>query len=181
MTREEAKKLLPIIKAFSEEIPIQYRMKDNKTAIWNDVDKNYHEFSPHSFQYRIKPKKVERIDKKYISGDFVYIYGSLRIINNCDGYYATYYDEEETLQEVNVDVIEGVPLTPEILKENGWVKDKENCYINYIYHLHICGKNNRYSVYKVEKDNVVWLTGIEKVSDLQHLLFGLDISHEMKV
>ena len=59
--------------------------------------------------------------------------------------------------------------------------DKENCYINYIYHLHICGKNNRYSVYKVEKDNVVWLTGIEKVSDLQHLLFGLNISHEMKV
>ena len=36
-------------------------------------------------------------------------------------------------------------------------------------------------VKKVEKDNVVWLTGIEKVSDLQHLLFGLDISHEMKV
>ena len=57
MNKEEAVELLPIIKAFSEERPIQYRIKDNKTAIWNDVDKNYHEFSPHSFQYRIKPKK----------------------------------------------------------------------------------------------------------------------------
>lgn len=56
MNRKEAAELLPIIKAFSEERPIQYRIKNNKTAIWNDVDKNYHEFSPHSFQYRIKPE-----------------------------------------------------------------------------------------------------------------------------
>ena len=61
MNKEEAVELLPIIKAFSEERPIQYRIKDNKTAIWNDVDKNYHEFSPHSFQYRIKPEEVEDI------------------------------------------------------------------------------------------------------------------------
>lgn len=55
MTREIAKELLPIIQAFAEGKAIQYRIKDNKTAKWNDVDKNYHEFSPHSFQYRIKP------------------------------------------------------------------------------------------------------------------------------
>lgn len=181
--KKDIDKLMPILKAFAEGRTIQFAVNGDS---WIDIDGNEEglfldTFIATSQRYRIKPEKVERIDKKYISGDFVYIHGSLRIIDNCDGYYATYYDEEETLQEVNVDVIEGVPLTPEILKENGWVKDKENCYINYIYHLHICGKNNRYSVYKVEKDNVVWLTGIEKVSDLQHLLFGLDISHKMKV
>ena len=117
---------------------------------------------------------------EYIPGDLVYIHGSLRIISNCDGYYATYYDENESLQEVNVNVIEDIPITPEILEKNGWVKDKEG-YINDSYHLHLCGKYDGYSVYKVVNDNVVWLTGVRNVSDLQHLFFGLGINHEMEV
>ena len=60
MNRKEAAELSPIIKAFSEGSPIQYRIKDNKSAKWNDVDKNYHEFSPHSFMYRIKPEPKYR-------------------------------------------------------------------------------------------------------------------------
>lgn len=60
MDRNQAKQLLPIIQAFSEGRPIQYRIKDNKSAKWNDVDKNYHEFSPHSFMYRIKPESKYR-------------------------------------------------------------------------------------------------------------------------
>lgn len=60
MNRKEAAELSPIIKAFSERRPIQYRIKDNKSAKWNDVDKNYHEFSPHSFMYRIKPEPKYR-------------------------------------------------------------------------------------------------------------------------
>ena len=67
------------------------------------------------------------MDKLYIQGDLVYIHGSLRIINNCDGYYATYYDENESLQEVNVNVIEGIPITPEILEKNGW-EHKDDIY-----------------------------------------------------
>lgn len=60
MTREDAKKLLPIIQAFAEGRTIQYRINCNETAIWDDVDKNYHDFSPHSFQYRIKPESKYR-------------------------------------------------------------------------------------------------------------------------
>lgn len=56
MTREDTQDMLPIIKAYSKGKPIQYRIKNNKSAKWNDVNKNYHEFSPHSFQYRIKPE-----------------------------------------------------------------------------------------------------------------------------
>lgn len=120
------------------------------------------------------------MDKLYIPGDLVYIHGSLRIISNFDGYYATYYDENESLQEVYVNAIEGIPITPEILEKNGLVKDKEG-YINDSYHLHLCGKYDGYSVYKVVNDNVVWLTDVRNVHDLQHLLFGLGINHEMEV
>ena len=76
--------------------------------------------------------------------------------------------------------LSGVPLTPEILEKNGWVKDKEG-YINDSYHLHLCEKYDGYSVYKVVNDNVVWLTGVRNVSDLQHLLFGLGLNSEMEV
>lgn len=60
MTREETKQLLPIIQAFSEGKQVQYRIKDNESAIWNNVDRNYHTFNPHSFQYRIKSGPIYR-------------------------------------------------------------------------------------------------------------------------
>ena len=84
------------------------------------------------------------------------------------------------IQYADKDNIVPIPLTPEILEKNGWVKDKED-YINDSYHLHLCGKYDRYSVYKVVNDNIVWLTDVRNVSDLQHLLFGLGINHEMEV
>ena len=71
------------------------------------------------------------MDKLYIPGDLVYIHGSLRIISNCDGYYATYYDENESLQEVNVNVIEGIPIIPEILEKNGWIGTKRALFVTY--------------------------------------------------
>lgn len=73
-----------------------------------------------------------------------------------------------------------IPLAPEILEKNGWVKDKGD-YINDSYHLHLCEKNDRYSVYKVVNDNIVWLTDVRNVSDLQHLFFGLGLKSEMEV
>ena len=65
---------------------------------------------------------------EYIPGDLVYIHGSLRIISNCDGYYATYYDENESLQEVNVNVIDGIPIIPEMLEKTGWNNDGYDWY-----------------------------------------------------
>lgn len=60
MTREEAAELSPVIQAFSEGRPIQYRLKDVESAKWHDIYENYHEFNPHSFQYRIKPEPKYR-------------------------------------------------------------------------------------------------------------------------
>lgn len=74
-----------------------------------------------------------------------------------------------------------IPITPEILEKNGW-KENKGDYINDSYHLHLCGKYDGYSVYKVLNDyNVVWLTGVRNVSDLQHLLFGLGLNSEIEV
>ena len=82
---------------------------------------------------------------------------------------------------VSVKDIKPIPLTPEILEKNGWKEDRGD-YVDDSHHLHLCGKYDGYSVYKVVNDyNVVWLTGVRNVSDLQHLLFGLDINHEMEV
>ena len=58
MNRKEAAELSPIIKAFSEGRPIQYRIKDNKSAKWNDVDKNYHTFIYVSHQARTKVPSI---------------------------------------------------------------------------------------------------------------------------
>ena len=124
------------------------------------------------------------MDKLYITGDFVYIHGSLRIINNCDGYYATYYDEEETLQEVNVDVIEGVPITSEILENNEWRKTKESFKTQSYYKknfgvnvMTIITINGYFRVVY----NITHIRYIQYVHELQHLLFGLGLNSEMEV
>lgn len=123
---------------------------------------------------------------EYIPGDLVYIHGSLRIISNCDDYYATYYDENESLQEVNVNVIEGIPITPEILEMNGWrtqnrwyyYLDVAEGFISYI-GIDFKHKSNKGHLYvEVDGNNMV---EIQYCHELQHFLFGLGINHEMEV
>lgn len=57
MNRNQAKELLPIIKAFTEGKVIQ--VKDNN--VWKDVDNNHNcVFLPDSYEYRIKPEPKYR-------------------------------------------------------------------------------------------------------------------------
>lgn len=126
------------------------------------------------------------MDKLYIPGDLVYIHRSPRIISNCDGYYATYYDENESLQEVNVNVIEGIPLTLEILEKNGWKKEMYHDWRHYItlertilYLSDGVAIDGAFSVC-VGLD-MSEIASIRFVHELQHLLFGLGINHEMEV
>ena len=118
------------------------------------------------------------MSQKYIVGDIVMYKNRIHTIIGISASYS--YKLSDVRNPVSPVIISGVPLTPEILEKNGWVKDKE-AYINDSYHLHLCGNYDRYSVYKVVNDNIVWLTGVRNVSDLQHLLFGLGINHEMEV
>ena len=100
----------------------------------------------------------------------------------CEIYEASYLIKfmNGNFAKVTTEEIKPIPLTLETLEKNGWKKNKED-YINDSYHLHLCGKYDGYSVYKVVNDNVVWLTDVRSVSDLQHLLFGLELSSEMEV
>lgn len=123
---------------------------------------------------------------EYIPGDLVFHYIPKTTIKKYVKVYVCSTNNALSLEDMDghlydyIGVLYPIPLTPEILEKNGWVKDKEG-YINDSYHLHLCGKYDGYSVYKVVNDNVVWLTGVRNVSDLQHLLFGLGINHEMEV
>ena len=133
--------------------------------------------------------------KLYIPGDLVYIHGSLRIISNCDGYYATYYDENEILQEVNVNVIEGIPITPEILEENGWDKEGNDGSDFSLSEAFMGGDEDdedNYTCFQLYYQNkkdgwVIDMRGeplkfeIHYIHELQHLFFGLGINHEMEV
>ena len=124
------------------------------------------------------------MDKLYIPGDLVYIHGSLRIISNSDGYYATYYDENESLQEVNVNVIEGIPITPEILEKNGWKNDGYDWYRlptkrAYLYITKDITTLGEFLVcVGLDRHN---LASVNFVHQLQHLLFGLGLNSEMEV
>ena len=135
------------------------------------------------------------MNKLYIPGDLVYIHGSLRIINNCDGYYATYYDENEILQEVNVNVIEGIPITPEIIEKNGWNKEEKDGSVFSLSEAFMGGGENdedNYTCFQLYYQNkkdgwVIDMRGeplkfeIHYIHELQHLFFGLGINHEMEV
>lgn len=117
---------------------------------------------------------------EYIPGDLVYIHGSLRIISNCDGY----YDENESLQEVNVNVIEGIPITPEILEKNGWKNDGYDWYRlptkrAYLYITKDITTLGEFLVcVGLDRHN---LASVNFVHQLQHLLFGLGLNSEMEV
>lgn len=123
---------------------------------------------------------------EYIPGDLAFHYIPKTTIKKYVKVYVCSTNNALSLEDMDgklydyIGELYPIPLTPEILEKNGWVKDKEG-YINDSYHLHLCGKYDGYSVYKVVNDNVVWLTGVRNVSDLQHLLFGLGINHEMEV
>lgn len=56
MTREEAKKLLPIIKAYSEGKTIESRCIKGDTSLWYDEDEPSFD-DVDDFEYRIKPEK----------------------------------------------------------------------------------------------------------------------------
>lgn len=120
--------------------------------------------------------KLEYI--RFLNGDIVYIHGSVRVIISCDGYYATYYDEDETLQEVNVNVIEGIPLTTAILEKNGW-EHKDDVYFKDYPQRKLVIYDDK--AYIINESCSLFLCKVEFVHQLQHLLFGLGLNSEMEV
>lgn len=81
-----------------------------------------------------------------------------------------------------------IPLTPEILEKNGWygaTHSKQSEYTTKI--LYKTFKRKGYPTIKVSQDLKItcelspFIVKLESVSDLQHLLFGLELNSEMEV
>jgi len=81
-----------------------------------------------------------------------------------------------------------IPLTPEILEKNGWYgvtySKQSDDTTNILYKTF---KRKGYPTIKASQDLKItcelspFIVKLESVSDLQHLLFGLGINHEMEV
>ena len=141
---------------------------------------------------------------KYIPGDLAMINGdivkimavcfnyNLNIIQNYDVMFPNgniYKYEAECLKEI--------PLTPEILEKNGWKKEVmsrgvKNSHWVYTkpdieeygyFPIYIeKGIGDEFDVYPFTGNNVcTQIAYIKYVHQLQHLLFGLGINHEMEV
>ena len=125
---------------------------------------------------------------EYIPGDLVSVYVGVKkyiveVIgteneNEVLSYQIKFPNGE--IQYADKDNIVPIPLTPEILEKNGWKS------INGKYALKI--KNANYvvleftenGIYTYINENTMLFT-IKYIHELQHLLFGLGIKHEMEV
>jgi len=125
---------------------------------------------------------------KYIPGDLVSVYvGVKKYIVEVIGtenenevlLYQIKFPNGE-IQYADKDNIVPIPLTPEILEKNEWKS------INGKYALKI--KNANYVVLEFTEDGIyayinekTMLFTIKYIHELQHLLFGFGINHEMEV
>lgn len=116
--------------------------------------------------------------QKYIIGDIVMYKNRIHTIidiSASNGYKLSY-----VRNQVSPVTLSGVPLTPEILEKNGWKS------INGKYALKI--KIANYVVLEFTEDGIyaylnekTMLFTIKYIHELQHLLFGLGLTHEMEV
>lgn len=114
--------------------------------------------------------------QKYINGDIVMYNNKIHTIIDIlasNGYELSYV--KHTVSPVR---LSGVPITPEFLEMNGWKKDDAT----WIF------KKGNISIFILLDDETyaVYLLGVRVlefhfVHELQHLLFGLGINHEMEV
>lgn len=125
---------------------------------------------------------VINFNPKYIPGDIVYNHKKeiIRITSSYLKGTKLFYYRDGDYGWIREDAIAPITLTPEILEKNGWKS------INGKYALKI--KNANYVVLEFTEDGIyayinekTMLFTIKYIHELQHLLFGFGINHEMEV
>ncbi len=128
--------------------------------------------------------------QKYIIGDLVkYKVGGLEFIaeiTNTSKYGYCFKGVSDDISGILCkEFAKDIPLTPEILQKNGWEPTKESLGHSF--------KNKKYTRFALWSINDKWSFTIDGVMvcntlsclcyvhELQHLLFGLNINHEMEV
>ena len=133
---------------------------------------------------------------EYIPGDLVSVYVGIKkylvevigVENENEGLlYQIKFPNGEIQYADNGNIVP-IPLTPDILEKNGWYgathskQSDDNTKI-----LYKTFKRNGYPTIKVSQDLKItcelspFIVKLESVSDLQHLLFGLNINSDMEV
>lgn len=131
------------------------------------------------------------MEQKYIEGDIVeYDNKVMAIKEPRDGSHFDLYCPKEGLVYcfVSVEDITPIPITPEILKKNGWKKEMYHDWRHYIplertlLYLSRCGDRDRDDAFNVWVGlSMSYIAGVSFVHQLQHLFFGLGLKHEMEV
>lgn len=142
---------------------------------------------------------------EYIVGDFAKIsLEDKKQVVSVIGYDPTYEEyllSNEYIHEtrgcvsVAEDKIMPIPLTPRILKKNGWDKEEKDGSVFSLSEVFMGGDENdedNYTCFQLYYQNKKdgWVIdmrgeplkfGVHYVHELQHLFFGLGINHKMKV
>ena len=129
-------------------------------------------------------RKVKRMAQKYIVGDVVMYDNKIMVIKEPrDGSHFDLSCPKEGLVYclVDIDEINPIPLTPEILEKNGW-KLSHGFYWSPNEEGAGVGLSSQTGyVWKAYIERHLLRSNINNVSDLQHLLFGLGLNSEMEV
>ena len=113
----------------------------------------------------------------------------LRFIRE-SGYPPTNNERGSSLVEYDVTTykdIKPIPLTSEILEKNGWRKTKIYYKLDLNNHQEVWAYENHDYTYDIlvgfKKDDILSTIkeGLKYVSELQNILFGLDLNHGMEV
>lgn len=129
---------------------------------------------------------------EYISGDFVMVKKSslqfakdkiFKVISSLSGGFlnVVMLNDSSTTYSISNNAVSPIPLTPDILKKNGWKKFKRPYSSDY------CYKRKGYTTLNIRSEKEVYFhwgdhdKSITTVHQLQHLLFGLGINSEMEV
>ena len=123
------------------------------------------------------------MEQEYIKGDIVMYDNKIHTIMDALG--VNNYELSYIEHPVHQLELSGVPITPEILGKNGWEKDEEASFKTQLYYKKKFGVNTITIIATNEDFRVVYSTTyiryIQYVHELQHLLFGLNVNHEMEV
>ena len=132
--------------------------------------------------------KNNRMDKlEYIPGDLAFHYIPKTTIKKYVKVYVCSTNNALSLEDMDGNLYDyigelyPIPLTPEILEKNGWKKFKRPYSSDY------CYRRKGYPTLNIRSEKEVYFhwgdqdESITTVHQLQHLLFGLGINHEMEV
>lgn len=121
------------------------------------------------------------MEQKYINGDVVMYDNKIMVVKEPrDGSHFDLSCPKEGLVYcfVSVDDIKPIPLTPEILEKNEWKKLYEKFFEKNVNNIRLTIEFSE-NIYVTI--NRIFIMEIHYIHELQHLLFGLELKHEMEV